>query len=117
MKKVPGALLLLSISTAAKVARSKSETYSISPDSYLTAVSQTVTGVTGDLHCGGICLTAEPHFCVAYSYCHINRTCSLSGHLPAFGNGLSVSNCRIYQISGLFLFFDNIRVYINLFYV
>ena len=108
MKKVPGALLLLSISTAAKVARSKSETYSISPDSYLTAVSQTVTGVTGDLHCGGICLTAEPHFCVAYSYCHINRTYLLSEHLPAHGNGLPDSNCRIHQIIGLFFFCGNI---------
>ena len=101
MKKVLGALLLLSISTAAKVAESTSETYSITPDSYLTAVYRAVTGVTGDLQCGGICLTAEPHFCVAYSYCHINRTYLLSEHLPASANGLSDSNCRIYKITGL----------------
>ena len=108
MRKVLGALLLLSISTAAaKVARSKSETYSITPDSYLTAVCQTVTGVTGDIVCGHMCMTAEPHFCVAYPYCH----------LPAFGNGRADSNCRIYQNSSLFVFFDNMRVYINLSFV
>ena len=79
-----------------------SETYNVVPDSYLTAVSQTVTGVTGDIVCGHMCLTAETYICVAYSYCHINRTCLLSEHLPASANGwqgLSDSNCDIYKIS------------------
>ena len=85
---------------------STSETYNVVPDSHLTAVSQTVTGVTGDIVCGHMCMTAETYICVAYSYCLINRTCLLSEHLPASANGwqgLSDSNCDIYKISaGLF---------------
>ena len=71
------------------------------PDSYLTAVSQTVAGVTGDIVCGHMCMTAVHYTCLAYTYCHINRTCLLSEHLPASANGLSDSNCRIYKITGL----------------
>ena len=107
--QVIGALLLLSISmtTVKETLSTSAATYTVTPDSYLTAVSQTVTGVTGDLQCSGICLTAEPHFCVAYSYCHINGTCLLSENLPASANGQknpSDSSCRIYQNSGLFFF-------------
>ena len=104
--QVIGTLLLLSISTIVKVVLSTSATYIVTPDSYLTAVSQTVTGVTGVLKCGGICVTAEPDLCVAYSYCHTNRTCLLSENLLASANGQknpSDSSCRIYQNSGLFL--------------
>ena len=100
--QVIGALLLLSISmTAVRATLSTSAaTYTVTPDSYLTAVSQTVTGVTGDIVCGHMCLTAETYICVAYTSCHINRTCLLSEHLPASANGLSDSNCRLYQIAG-----------------
>ena len=107
--QVIGALLLLSISmtTVKETLSTSAATYTVTPDSYLTAVSQTVTGVTGDLQCSGICLTAEPYTCLSYSYCHTNRACLLSGYLPASANGqknLSDSNCIVYQNSGLFFF-------------
>ena len=64
--RLVGGLMVVFLSTMAE-SLSTSAIFSLMPDSYLTAVSQTVAGVTGDIMCGHMCMTAVHYTCLAYT--------------------------------------------------
>ena len=99
-------ILLICVFIPASTVRVIGETsYELIPNSMLTGIYQTVTGLAGASMCGHMCLTAfssDNTFCMSFSYCVSNRTCLLAAGPVFSGEGWGDSDCQVYQIAGMY---------------